>query len=458
MKIAQKVKYLNRYFGRFSIPQNRFLTDSTPLNLYLILVYVVRTLYCLLVIDPHSGQDAPSYFEDAEIVLREGPLAQVSYAPIWPIGYTWFMALIWRIGGLDSRLLGFIQSTLVMIATFALYQLVKRELNKQIAIISTVLIASSFAVFVSSGEIMYETPMMSFYLIGLNFVSKFSLDVAQPRKIGLLGGLFLALSVLIHPSILGPVVISLIVILARLVKRKSKLITLALVGLIVLSAPAINTMRNYVSGDGFGYTGNIYTISTFSGWGSQDPDKLKICNDKGIKITSQALVDKDWYYDSTLRQLCLYKIALDNPKASFDIAIRNGIRWVSPYIGVLKSNGTWYHGLDVRRFVPEYQWWEGNDRVIDTVLGSLWILMHVSLMLFGSFLLLRRRHFLQSQDIFSAYLFILPVFIKWATSIFTHGDSRHRLGISPLYLTLISAAIYFFWRNAQEIRSKKSLD
>jgi hypothetical protein len=447
-----------RGFERLRISQNRFLTDSTALNLYFFFVYAVRTVYGLFVIDPHSGQDAPSYYEDAEIVLREGPLAQVSYAPIWPIGYTWFMALIWRIGGLDSRLLGFVQSTLVLIATFALYQLVKREINKQVAMISTVLVTSSFAIFVSSGEIMYETPMMSLFLIGLNYISKFSLDEIHSRKSALLGGVFLAFSTLIHPSILGPVAISLVVILGRLIKKRNQLTSWALLALIVLSAPAINTMRNYVSGDGLGYTGNIYTISTFSGWGSQDPDQLKICNDKGVKITSKALIDKAWHYDSTPRQLCLYKIALDHPTDSVEIAIRNGIRWVSPYIGVLKSNGTWYHGLDARRLIPGYQWWEGKDRVLDTVLCSLWIVMHVSLMLFGSLLLWRKRDSLQAKDYFTPYLFILPVFTKWATSIFTHGDSRHRLGVSPLYLTLVSVSIYYFWTKSQANHLKKSLN
>lgn len=441
--------------GRFSNFQTQFLTDSKKLNLYLLFIYVVRTSYCLFVIDPHSGQDAPSYYEDSEIVLREGPLAQVSYAPIWPIGYTWFMALIWRIGGLDSRLLGFVQSTLVLIATLALYHLVKREINVKVASISVILMTSSFAIFVSSGEIMYETPMMSFFLIGLNFVSKFSLDEKLSIKIAALGGIFLSLSVLIHPSILGPVVICMTVILSRLVKRKLHLTTWFLVVLIVISAPAVNTMRNYLSGDGFGYTGNIYTISTFSGWGGLDPEQLKICNDKGIKITSKALISKDWYYDSTPRQLCLYKIALEHPKASLEIAIRNGIRWVSPYIGVLKSNGTWYHGLDIRRMAPQYHWWEGKGRLIDTVLCSIWILMHLSLMIFGALLLWRKIGPLGSKDAFSPYIFTLPVFTKWATSIFTHGDSRHRLGVSPLYLTLVSVSLYFLWVKAKALHLRK---
>lgn len=435
--------------------QTQFLTDSKKLNLYLLFVYVVRTSYCLFVIDPHSGQDAPSYYEDSEIVLREGPLAQVSYAPIWPIGYTWFMALIWRIGGLDSRILGFVQSTLVLIATLALYHLVKREINVKVASISVILMTSSFAIFVSSGEMMYETPMMSFFLIGLNFVSKFSLEEKPSIKIAVLGGIFLSLSVLIHPSILGPVVICMTIILSRLVKRKSHLTTWFLVALIVISAPTVNTMRNYLSGDGFGYTGNIYTISTFSGWGASDPEQLKICNDKGIKITSKALISKDWYYDSLPRQLCLYKIALEYPKTSLEIAIRNGIRWVSPYIGVLKSNGTWYHGLDIRRLAPQYQWWEGKGRLIDTVLCSIWILMHLSLMIFGALLLWRKNGPLGSKDAFSPYLFTLPVFTKWATSIFTHGDSRHRLGVSPLYLTLVSVSLYFLWMKAKALYLRK---
>lgn len=432
------INLINRLISK----SQKILTNSYRANIFILSVFLVRTGYGLFIIDPHSGQDAPSYFEDAEIVLREGPFAQVSYAPIWPIGYTWFMASIWKIGGLDSRLLGVVQSSLVLFATFALYHCVKREINKDVALVSAILVTSSFAIFVSAGEIMYETSMMSFFLIGLNLLSRFSLNNEEPKRTAIFASVSLALSILIHPSMLGPVVVVLIVIFIRVFKRKSRnLALLVLVLLIVVSGPGLNTLRNYISGDGLGYTGNIYTISTFSGWGSQDPEKLRVCNDIGVKITSPALISKGWFYDSTPRQICLYKIALENPGQSLEIAVRNGIRWVSPYIGVLKSNGTWYHGLDLRRIVPQYQWWEGNSRVIDTVLCSIWILIHLSLMLFGCYLLLRRRLGFSVRDKYTPYLFILPVIFKWLTSIFTHGDSRHRLGVSPLYITLISISL-----------------
>jgi hypothetical protein len=438
--------HVNNFASRFALFSQKNLTDSYKANVFVFTVYLVRTFYGLFIIDPHSGQDAPSYYEDAQIVLKDGPFAQVSYAPIWPIGYTWFLSLIWKIGGLDSRLLGVMQSSLVLVATFALFHLVKREIGRQVALISVILVSSSFAIFVSAGEIMYETSMMSLYLVGVNLISKFSLDESFRKRTILFAGLAFAIAILIHPSILGPILISLFVIFLRIVKKeKNKAILLILAGLIVLSGPGMNTLRNYVSGDGLGYTGNIYTISTFSGWGAKDPIRLAECNNIGVKITSPALADKDWYYDSTPRQLCLYRIALENPKDSAEIAIRNAIRWVSPYIGVLKSNGTWYHGLDIRRVVPQYQWWEGRSRVVDTVLCSVWIIFHVSLMIYGSYLLLRRRNSFVKRDDFSPYLFVLPVLAKWATSIFTHGDSRHRIAVSPLYITLIAVAIYFIF-------------
>ena len=450
-----KIDIRNSFLDRFTSYSRSNFTYSNKANIYIFAIYVIRTLYGLFIIDPHSGQDAPSYFEDAEIVLKNGPFAQVSYAPIWPIGYTWFLSLIWKIGGLDSRLLGLTQSTLVLVATFALYHLVKREIGREIALISTLLMSSSFAIFVSAGEIMYETSMMSFFLIGLNLISKFSLDGSSSRQTVFLGGLFFGLAILIHPSILGPVFVSLGIIYLRIKKKgKHKVISLILASLIVLSGPAINTARNYISGDGLGYTGNVYTISTFSGWGSHDPEGLAECNNIGVKITSPALADKDWFYDSTPRQLCLYKIAMENPQDSIEIAIRNGIRWVSPYIGVLKSNGTWYHGLDVRRVVPQYHWWEGKSRVIDTLLCSIWIIFHLSLMLYGSLSLLRRKNTFKNKDLLTPYLFILPVYVKWATSIFTHGDSRHRLGVSPLYLTLVAISVYLIFERFKEKSAK----
>lgn len=446
-----KSNHVKNFTSRFAFFSQNKLTDSYKVNIFILAAYIVRTFYGLFIIDPHSGQDAPSYYEDAQIVLKDGPFAQVTYAPIWPIGYTWFLSLIWKIGGLDSRLLGMVQSTLVLIATFALFHLIKREIGRHVALISALLVSSSFAIFVSAGEIMYETSMMSLFLIGLNLISKFSLNESTRSRTMLCAALAFALAILIHPSILGPVLISLAVIFIRIIKKeKEKVVLLILVGLIVLSGPAMNTLRNYVSGDGLGYTGNVYTISTFSGWGSKDPISLAKCNNIGVKITSPALADKDWYYDSTPRQLCLYKVALENPKDSAEIAIRNSIRWVSPYIGVLKSNGTWYHGLDIRRAFPQYQWWEGRSRVFDTALGSIWIIFHVSLMFYGSYLLFRRKNNLFKRDHFTPYLFVLPVIAKWVTSIFTHGDSRHRIAVSPIYITLIAIATYFIFERAKE--------
>jgi hypothetical protein len=450
MKIM-KNNLANDLGDRLALFSHKNLTYSYKANIFIFAVYLVRTLYGLFIIDPYSGQDAPSYSEDAKIVLENGPFAQVSYAPIWPIGYTWFLSLIWKVGGLDSRLLGLTQSTLVLLATFALYQLVKREIGREIALISAILVSSSFAIFVSAGEIMYETPMMSLFLIGLNLISKFSLEESPTKKNTFFAGLAFALAIFIHPSMLGPVFISLLVVFFRIKKKgKSKIILLMLASLIVLTGPGMNTLRNYVSGDGLGYTANVYTISVFSGWGSEYKEKVAECNNIGVKITSPGLIDKDWYYDSTPRQLCLYRIALENPRDSLEVAISNAISWVSPYIGVLKSNGTWYHGLDIRRAVPEYHWWEGRDRVVDTILCSIWIVFHVTLMFYGAYLLFRRKINLINGDQLTPYLFVLPVAVKWVTSIFTHGDTRHRMAVSPLYITLIAIASYFIIQKLRE--------
>ena len=71
------------------------------------------------------------------------------------------------------------------------------------------------------------------------------------------------------------------------------------------------------------------------------------------------------------------------------------------------------------------------------------------MMIFGCVLLLRKKAFFRLADSYSAYLFIFPVIIKWTTSMFTHGDSRHRIAISPIYLTLVSVAIYFILKKTQ---------
>lgn len=414
----------------------------------ILFISVLRIAYAGFVMDPHSGQDAPSYFVDAKLVLRYGFFSPLAYAPYWPVGYTWFISIIWGIFGVDSRALGVIQGLLLTVAIWSLFKLVQRELDRNVALLASLLVSISPALFVSSAEIMYEVPMLSFLLIGANLLSFSTISKKRIRISLFCGAFFLAIAVLIHPSAGAPSLGLLLIVIWRL--YKSQMVSGAILGLafsIFLSGPALNILDNNVAYKGVGYTTTALSNMQLGGWNSVpgvDQSQCLALAKKAQRSPGRDVegkkVEKNLQWDSALPAACLILTTLKNPIYFMKALNFNASRWISPYTGILKGHGTWYHGLDWRRLLPWYTWWTGSWRIFDYYLCYLWIAMHVGLASRGIYLLLqscRKRKLRYSSLLF----FSVPVAASFLLSAFTCGDTRHRLLISPFYITLISAAL-----------------
>jgi hypothetical protein len=414
---------------------------------YVVFISLMRIPYALFVIDPHSGQDAPSYFQDATLILKDGFFSPVVNAPTWPIGYTWFMGTIWKVFGIDSRALGVVQSILLTLAILSLYQLIKREIDQDTALLASFLVTSSAALFVSSAEIMYEVPMMSFFLIGANYISLAHARAESRFQNTLVGSFFLSLAILIHPSAGAPVLALFVLGVWRILRAKMiSIFQLALALVVLMWGPLLNITYNAVAYDTVGYTTSAYgSAKLLSGLGKNDELSSQRCDE----LRRQPEGPRGIIWDSTPPSVCLLLVTAKDPVYFAKVMNFNAHRWVSPFIGISKGNGTWYHGLDWRRLFPGYTWWEGGWKTLDLVLCYTWIAFHVTLAIRGMLILGRKWRQNQMSGI-SGGIFVAPVLMCFMLSLLTVGDTRHRMIISPLYIALISVSLIEFIKFAHK--------
>jgi len=329
---------------------------------------------------------------------------------------------------------------MLTLAICALFKLVNREIGLAAAYLTCFLVSISPALFVASAEITYEVSLLSCLVIGVNFLSSASSSQNHERSLFLLGSLFLTFAVLIHPSALPPAVSFFVIFSWRqMQKRNGGKVALIVALTLLLSGPSLNILYNFNQVGSVGYTSSTTTNMVIAGWGGNDPGAQSRCTLNGNR------------WDSLNKSLCLVSLTARDPLYMGEVISRNSIRWISPYIGILKFNGSWYHGLDWRRLIPSYTWYKGIWKGVDLVLSYSWIVLHVTLFLRGLILLTHRvpkRKLIRAES--AAVIFLAPIALAFALSIFTNGDPRHRLPVSPFYITFVAVALLDTWKKLKQ--------
>ena len=431
-------------------------SDRT-LKLFFLTVFLARLIYVMFVIDPNSGQDAPSFDADAKKIISDGIFTPLVYAPQWPIGYSWFVAFWWAIFGIESKMLGVVQTSLLLLAQIYAVKLVRDFVDTKSSQLFGYLILMNFALFSSSGQLMYEVPFASLLLLGAYNLRGLVRNLGWDYHKAALSGISFGLAILIHPSALAP---SLALILVALWKNQFsiRLILQSLLLLSLLSSGVFaQVARNSLAGDGRGFTVTAFGNATYSGWGSNNAVELQRCGEIGDPLLSPKKLGLRW--DSPARQLCMYRIALDDPSLMGEIFVLNSKRFWSPYVGILKFGGTWYHGLDWRRIVAPYgyKWWEGTPRLVDQTIGYGWMIMHFTLFVIGVVTMSRRRKIELFYRIKVILFFLIPIISTYLVSLMTHGDSRHRMPILIFYEVFVAIGILSLFNALKKLKTKTSV-
>lgn len=412
----------------------------------LLLSFLMRVSYSLLFSDAQSGQDAPSYLLSAERILKDGPFANETSAPAFPIGYPWFVAFVWKIFGQSFVALGVIQNALLVLAISAFFKIVTAHFGYRVGYISLLILSFNPALSASVSLLSYEVPMASFLILGFYCVYKSvnqNLNSKSDFLLVFLGGIFFAISISFQPKILlSAISIGAILLLSRLtrIERRKKLVASALLVVVILLAPTATIIRNVKAGDGFGYTQNFAT-NVYVGTNN-----------------SKALIDYSGCpqsaYDSLPKTTCLLIKKFKSPSENLKIVLHQGLYFWTPFIGNLKFMGTWYHGFDFRRLIEGYTWWDRNTiwYKIDRVLGYLWTSFLLSLIICGFVLSFRI-----SQSKVLPYLYAYPILDLWFVSIITYGEPRYRLPILPFYTVFVAISISTILNQGKRFFELKSL-
>lgn len=396
----------------------------------LLLSFLLRASYALFFSDAQSGQDAPSYLLSVERILKDGPFASETSAPAFPIGYPWFVALIWKIFGQSFAALGIFQNILLVLALFMFFKIVTDHFGYLVGYITLLLLCFNPAISASVSLLSYEIPMASFVILGFYCLHKSVTQRLESKSdflLVILGGTFFAIAISFQPKILlSAISIGAILILSRLspIDRRKKVVASALLVIFILLAPTATILRNFKAGDGIGYTQNFST-NVFVG-----------TNNSGAEIDYSGC--PGGRYDSMSKTTCLLIKKLNAPSENLKIMLHQGVYFWTPFIGNLKFMGTWYHGFDVRRLISGYTWWDQSTHwyKIDRVTGYLWTICLLSLILFGFIL-----SFKISKSKVLPYLYAYPIIDLWFVSVITYGEPRYRLPILPFYTVFLSISI-----------------
>jgi hypothetical protein len=396
------------------------LYGDTSFKVLLCLVTMARISYGWIIADPNSGQDAPSYTADALELINSGLFAKLNYAPYWPIGYSWFIAGVWSIFGPNSLWLGVVQSLLLSIAIFMFYNFLKFFFIRRTAWIGALILSINLSTFASTTLIMYESPMLSFFMIGSIIILSwaFGLEVWNNYNHLIVGMICLALACLIHPSAI-PATISVVCIFVLQCKNQGKNRLFLFMPLIIAIGPIMQLVRNYVVEKSWGFTSNATANMLMAGWGNNDKQALKSCLQNGTE-----------YWDSAQKSICLVLTTIKDPRYFLEVIFENLERWFSPYIGIMKTNGTWYHAFDWRRLFDNYEWWS-EEKTFDYILSASWSISILVLSIFGLFRI--SSSLLNSTLKRPICLSILAPYLSTITlSLLTFADNRHRILMAPL--------------------------
>jgi|688.fasta_scaffold38851_3 4-amino-4-deoxy-L-arabinose transferase-like glycosyltransferase len=420
---------------------SRFLQNEKMVFVVVLLSFFYRTAYAVLIADQMSGQDADTYSKAAQLILSDGPFASGTGAPYYAIGYPWFISVIWKIFSVNDHAVGVVQNLLLAFAILAFYKTVENYFSRQIAFITLTILVINPALTANVSLIAYETPMMSFLMLGFFFLTKAFYSSNQSTNFLrnlMFAGIYFTCAITLQPKILPSIIFVIIFLFSR--KKLHKDIVRKWTGLILVFAvlslgPIAAINRNVQAGDGFGYTANFYANVELGARNSNVEFDFSKCPASN--------------FDSFGKTLCILNAKLHSPSGTFKSALHNGTYFWTPYVGNLKWMGTWFHGADLRRLVPSYTWYDKNSIwfSVDRITGYLWTLLILSMILFGM-----KRALSSFRGLESLFLFAVPVLLLWSVSLVSYGESRYRLPILPFYTVFIAVATDSFLKWVSERR------
>jgi hypothetical protein len=379
--------------------------------------------------DPNSGPDSPTYADVYWDYMNHGWLAENDFVPFWQPGYPWFLMSVSKLLGVANiEFLMIIQIILFALGTLTFYYLL-RGYNFSVATLTGVILCLNPAIWAASTELMYEIPQVSLCAISLYFMkelfksSKFEYShKALPWTLFVLSA---TVSISMQPKIL--LVYPIFILLYSANQRGQNYRKLIVFILMVFSLPfLLLQFRNLRTGFGWGISSNFRThIMTGN---MQVLEGSTKCS-----ITSNS--------DSVVEILCLLRERFENPIIGLEILGHNFFDFFAPYVGPigyggLNGTGTWFHGFDLRKLLPQMITQDKSFQAFDDFLSRFLVLLILVSMIHGFFVLLQA-----NKSKLLAIALLSATFVTLLPTLIGVGDARYRLGAMFFYFPLCSASL-----------------
>lgn len=383
----------------------------------------MRLVYAVAIADPASGPDAPTYDIAGRVFAHHGFFAGAPGIPYWPAGYPGFVSLFYWAFGDGSRSFAIAQVLLLAAATWSAYRIARRILGPRVATVTIIGLCISPALTASVPLLMYETPILAGLTIGADLI--LSAQHASGRRRMVLiafGGLVVGIFATMQATIVLPALVMLVISCYALREERSVRVVLAAVCLgAMLLGPAVLVARNIHRGDGVGFAGNL-GITMLVGAGSA-----------GREIPC-AMTDHSVAGDRRLTN-CAIEHKLTHPLETVRVAADIEWKLWAPMVGPARKYGSWFHGFDYRRLVPDSMEYTTAFQRFDRWSSKAWEIGTIALIVAGIVLAFRRE-----RDRLDIVWLAVPV-LTWALmhSVIA-GDARFRLPVSPFYVPFMAYA------------------
>ncbi len=381
---------------------------------------VVRLLYAVLVNDPASGPDAPTYDGAARVFAANGPFVDAPGIPYWPAGYALLLTPVYAAAGDSARVAMALQVALLGVGSWFAWTLTRRELGRLVAMITLIALSASPALAASSSELMYEVPLLIGTVIGADLLSRSSAALSRRagRRFAAAGGLVLGLSATMQPKLL--VAAAGLIVLSALRARSAALIVCGCLTLAI--GPIALAARTHAADGHFALSANLGTTMLL-GLEDQRPE----CS---------LPVGADQFQADRARTRCAVEYLVRHPGDAAAAARTNAAAFWAPFANHTSYTGTWFHALSPQRLLPARVRESSAYHSFDDISRALWELAVVALVLAGFVLGLR-----DPGKRWGTTFVALPTVAFFAVSLVTRGDARFRLPVAPSYVALQAIAV-----------------
>lgn len=391
------------------------------------------------------GADGEHYLTGTTGIVVDGIYSNSDKLTFWPAGYPLLMSIFAKITLNDFLIIiSIIQSIFFAFATYFFTKSISRTKLIFLALPVSFLVSINPTLSLSSLAIGYESLIASSFLISVGLIVN-KIDEKNQRSMLLLGlylGILMFLVVFIQPRyLLVAIFFSLLLLLLSQASLKIKSLSVLVILVVTMFAPAILVYRNHVAvgkniiSSNLGSTMRIGAGDSATGAYTGTNDSLKCV----AANTSAAPTDGE-----LIR--CVVNWYLKHPVKTAKLVVNKSQFFWSPWSGPL-ANGTMARNpwlkIDPVMNIAKNQ--EGRSLVtgpFGKIVSWAWLLGGLVFLFSGLYWLHKAGGLMRNL----AWLTFGPILISWLVSVGTIGDHRFRLPTMGLSLFL-QVAGYFALKN-----------